>query len=124
MRAELAQFHAAIRHRLLNNFKYPNHDQRSFNDFYRGRFDHLDPLMNWKPYWGRNNGASIVHFHGPKPRQVRLIKAGRYDGKRDLNEIWARNPGAYDYYCPIWGHYVVSREPAGGRQRDDLSVLA
>jgi hypothetical protein len=112
MRAELPQFHAAIRHRLLNNFKYPNHDQRSFNDFFKGRFDHLDPLMNWKPYWGRNSGASIIHFHGPKPKQVEFIKAGLYTGKRDLNEIWARNPGAYDYYCPIWDQYAVLQKAA------------
>ena len=25
--------------------------------------------LNWKPYWAINNNASIVHFHGPKPKK-------------------------------------------------------
>ena len=105
MRGELPQFHAAIRHRLLNDFKYPNHDQKSFNDFFRSRYDALSPLMNWKPYWGRNDAASIVHFHGPKPRQLKSIKAGKYLGKRNLVSLWSRQPAAYDHYCDLWAYY-------------------
>jgi hypothetical protein len=25
--------------------------------------------LNWKPYWAINSNASIVHFHGPKPKR-------------------------------------------------------
>jgi len=25
--------------------------------------------LNWKPYWALNNNASIIHFHGPKPKR-------------------------------------------------------
>jgi hypothetical protein len=25
--------------------------------------------LNWKPYWGENAQAKIIHFHGPKPFQ-------------------------------------------------------
>lgn len=25
------------------------------------------PLFNWKPYWGYNARAKLIHFHGPKP---------------------------------------------------------
>ena len=107
MRAELGAFHAAIRKRLLGDFKYPNHDQQSFNDHFRGRYDQLSPLMNWKPYWGRNDHASIVHFHGPKPHNVQAIKAGVYQGKEGLVTIWKRNPAAYDYYCDLWKKYAL-----------------
>ena len=32
----------------------------------------LDSVWNWKPYWGVNDKAKVVHFHGPKPfvRQI------------------------------------------------------
>lgn len=105
MRADLSLFHSAIRRRLLNDFKYPSHDQRSFNDHFRDRYDHLSPLMNWKPYWGRNDKASIIHFHGPKPHNVPAIKSGQFRGKPALAAIWARNPAAYDYYCDVWEQY-------------------
>jgi hypothetical protein len=32
-------------------------------------WDRLRPELNWKPYWGENAQAKIVHFHGPKPYQ-------------------------------------------------------
>jgi hypothetical protein len=115
MRVDLDSFHAAIRRRLLKDFKYPNHDQKSFNDYYSGRYDHLSPLMNWKPYWGRNDAAAIVHFHGPKPHNVAGIKAGRFAGKRSLITIWERDPAAYDYYSELWTGYSLPAEPA--RQR-------
>jgi hypothetical protein len=115
MRADLGNFHAAIRRRLLNNFKYPNHDQKSFNDHFSGRYDHLSPLMNWKPYWGRNDAASIVHFHGPKPNNVAAIRDGRYSGKPSFVTIWQRNPDGYDYYAELWRSYSKPAEPARKR---------
>lgn len=45
----------------------PDFDQGALQMFFAGRWDRLDPIMNWKPYWGRNDRAIIVHFHGPKP---------------------------------------------------------
>ena len=29
----------------------------------------LPPRFNWKPYWGMDKDAVIVHFHGPKPER-------------------------------------------------------
>ena len=43
-------------------------DQGAYNQFYTGKFNvHRWPLFNWKPYWGYNPRAKLVHFHGPKP---------------------------------------------------------
>ena len=43
-------------------------DQGAYNEFYSGKFVvHRWPLFNWKPYWGFNARAKLVHFHGPKP---------------------------------------------------------
>jgi hypothetical protein len=43
-------------------------DQGAYNQFYAGKFVvHRWPLFNWKPYWGFNADAKLIHFHGPKP---------------------------------------------------------
>lgn len=42
-------------------------DQEAYKLFYGGRLDGLDGIYNWRPYWGDNPDARIMHFHGPKP---------------------------------------------------------
>jgi hypothetical protein len=48
-------------------------DEAAYRWFYRDEnaplWDRLRPELNWKPYWGENAEAKIVHFHGPKPYQ-------------------------------------------------------
>jgi lipopolysaccharide biosynthesis glycosyltransferase len=48
-------------------------DQAAYRRFYRDDncplWDRLRPELNWKPYWGENAQAKIIHFHGPKPFQ-------------------------------------------------------
>lgn len=54
-------------------------DQAAYRRFYRdgGRplWDRLRPELNWKPYWGENAQAKIIHFHGPKPYQQDHIES-------------------------------------------------
>ena len=48
-------------------------DEAAYRWFYRDEngplWDRLRPELNWKPYWGENAQARIIHFHGPKPFQ-------------------------------------------------------
>ena len=48
-------------------------DEAAYRWFYRDEngpmWDRLRPELNWKPYWGENPQAKIIHFHGPKPFQ-------------------------------------------------------
>ena len=48
-------------------------DEAAYRWFYRDgkgpMWDRLRPELNWKPYWGENAQAKIIHFHGPKPFQ-------------------------------------------------------
>lgn len=48
-------------------------DEAAYRWYYRDNngplWDRLRPELNWKPYWGENAEAKIVHFHGPKPYQ-------------------------------------------------------
>ena len=42
-------------------------DQGYLNDVCWDDFEVLPLEYNWKPYWGTNDNAIIVHFHGLKP---------------------------------------------------------
>jgi hypothetical protein len=45
-------------------------DEGALNMFYQGKFEVFEsPLFNWKPFWGGESGASLVHFQGPKPQE-------------------------------------------------------
>lgn len=42
-------------------------DQGYINEVCENEFDFLPLEYNWKPYWGLNENAKIIHFHGIKP---------------------------------------------------------
>ena len=42
-------------------------DQGYLNKFCFNDMTFLPLEYNWKPYWGINNNARIIHFHGMKP---------------------------------------------------------
>jgi hypothetical protein len=48
-------------------------DEAAYRWYYRDGsgplWDKLRPELNWKPYWGDNPEAKIIHLHGPKPYQ-------------------------------------------------------
>lgn len=51
-------------------------DQSAYVAYYSGRWNRLPLEMNWKPYWGTNPEAVVVHFHGPKPTRLARHEAG------------------------------------------------
>lgn len=109
-------FVAAIRQRLTGDFRYPAHDQESFNRFFghtlrnrlRGRtFDPMPPENNWKPFWGLGQSPAIVHFHGPKPGNTRAFANGQIvPHQSKLAELWRMAPGAYEQYSAIWDGFL------------------
>lgn len=102
MRQVTPAFHQAIRERLANNFTWPTHDQKSFNTFFADTYDKLDDRFNWKPYWGRNDDAVIIHFHGPKPHHIDGIHRGNGDKlSPKLVKIFQRDPEGYEFYCSV-----------------------
>ena len=57
-------------------------------------WDRLPPTMNWKPYWGDASRASIIHFHGLKPREYEkpnpeLLHLNRGDYQK-LSREWMK----------------------------------
>lgn len=73
-------------------------DQDSLRRFYTGQWGHLPIEYNWKPYWGVNPDACIVHFHGPKPSMRATDFAETH--------ISDMKVGGYDYYCGVYDTYL------------------
>ena len=46
-------------------------DQGFFNHLYKDDFEIMPFEFNWKPYWGTNQDAIIIHYHGWKIDQER-----------------------------------------------------
>jgi lipopolysaccharide biosynthesis glycosyltransferase len=49
-----------------------NYDQAALNEFFEKTYERLPLKFNHKPYWGIDNTASIIHYHGPK--YVHIVK--------------------------------------------------
>ena len=48
------------------NWIFEAYDQGLLQIFFKNRTDGIPIEFNWKPYWGLNKNASIVHFHASK----------------------------------------------------------
>ena len=74
-------------------------DEAAYRWFYRDSdgplWDRLRPELNWKPYWGENAQAKIIHFHGPKPYQRDHIDS-------HWPELKALTAGAYPALVEEW----------------------
>lgn len=55
---------------ISKQFKFVATDQGALNEFYK--HEKIIDEMNWKPYWGINENAYLIHFHGPKPYHFKI----------------------------------------------------
>ncbi len=73
--------------------------EAAYRWFYRDEsgpmWDRLRPELNWKPYWGENPEAKIIHFHGPKPYQRDHIDS-------HWPELREHTVGAYEAELERW----------------------
>lgn len=82
----------------LNIEKVPDFDKGAIKAFFKGRWDKLSALFNWRPYWGFHQSTVIVHFHGPPPLKFDpLTLRTRFDGGV-LKQLDDANPNAYKHY--------------------------
>lgn len=88
-------------------FKNGAFDQRAYQLFYASKWDKLPLEYNWKPYWGFNEDALIVHFHGPKIPQVRRILNGDVDRIPNVMvQLFERDPDSYRKYLACVDRYT------------------
>lgn len=76
------------------------YDQGHLNDFYRGKINQLKPIYNWKPYWGYNPAAEIVHWHGCKYPAAKAIINNTHHllSFKAHEKLFEMNPNGYKNY--------------------------
>ena len=80
-------------------FKFTSIDQGALNEFYT--HEKLPDEINWKPYWGINDEACIVHWHGPKPNHIKqwFNNALEIDNISQLKVYWQfLNAGTFNQH--------------------------
>lgn len=77
---------------------YDPFDQHKYRRFYASRMGFLPLRMNWKPYWGINEEAEIIHWHGPKPSSVEaaLLNGSELQGAWD--SLFSSSKESYLHY--------------------------
>ena len=113
--SDFKRFIASHLHELIDQ----NWDQGAYRRFFGRsnilttvcgtRWDALPPEFNWKPYWGRNAGAAIIHFHGPKPHDRELLRSGT--PADDAKWMVAFSGGAYDELTDLWREMLAQSAP-------------
>jgi hypothetical protein len=69
------------------------------------KWDDLPLQLNWKPYWGENPAASVVHFHGLKPwHRAQNCQTLPFF----LQTQWTP---AFEYYCAQWDEFLAALAP-------------
>ena len=61
------------------------------------KWEDLPVELNWKPYWGKDSDAALVHFHGPKPEQRDALDRGEC-----APHIAQYDAGAFRSYSELW----------------------
>jgi hypothetical protein len=90
---------------IKNNFEtLHTWDQTLYNSLYHNNFTKLPVEFNWKPYWGINKDAKIVHFHGVKPFSVNPIE--QVFKQPILKNLYDRNPNSYEYYNKLFESFL------------------
>lgn len=99
-RRSLAEFRQFL---IERRFRFTAHDQGAINEFYGGSRQVLPRQYNWKPHWGIEPNAIIVHFHGPKPEAFRLWQR---DSVAFMSRWPAHTPFLRTYTREAYQHYV------------------
>lgn len=79
-------------------------DQTAYQIFYHGKNTNLPVIYNHKPYWGVDNKAVILHFHGSKP--TNFVDEDSLKHFRTMHyKLYKKNPEAYDFYLELFKKY-------------------
>ncbi len=99
---------------MCDNFaRVAGYDQELLQLYYKNRWDPLSPTYNWKPHWGAQPRARIVHFHGPKPAAAgRLLQDREYRRDDPVFQTWRHwffaAPSGYEHYVERWATWLRS----------------
>jgi hypothetical protein len=81
------------------------HEQGEMNAIFWMKWNRLKLQQNWKPYWGVNESAEIIHYHGPKPLEIsRRLKSQQF-GDDTIAHFLTKNVEGYRYYNAMFSSY-------------------
>lgn len=102
---KMRESHEQFKDFIIKNLKkLSTYDQTAYQIFYNSKNSKLPNIFNHKPYWGIDEKAVILHFHGPKPTSF----SSEYEIKNlcpIYYEIFKKNPKAYDFYLDLFKKY-------------------
>jgi len=91
-------------------------DQEILRAAYANTATQLRPELNWKPYWGLNGKAVILHWHGPKPITVRnYLQNPEFSSHADWNALFQRNPEGYLQAERLYGDLLLGARAAAAQ---------
>ena len=103
LRESLPEFREYIRQNLAA-LEAESWDEAAYRWYYRDAngplWDRLNPQLNWKPYWGDQPAAKIIHFHGPKPYQRPWLDSV-------FPELKYLATGSYAKLCDRWSELLA-----------------
>lgn len=82
------------------------HDQSDLNGFYFDQWDRLPSVYNWKPYWGKNDHAVIVHFHGVKPQDAYSTLLSGDHPDPTVKNLVDLNTFGYTHYLGVFATHL------------------
>jgi Glycosyl transferase family 8 len=81
------------------------HEQGEMNAIFWMKWNRLKLQQNWKPYWGANESAEIIHYHGPKPLEIsQRLNSGLF-GDDTIAHFLTKNVEGYRYYNALFASY-------------------
>ncbi|MDD2878778.1 MAG: methyltransferase domain-containing protein [Acidiphilium sp.] len=85
-------------------------DQEILRVFIGNNYMLLPDHFNWKPYWGVNPEATILHWHGPKPEVIKQLRSQKINAThQSWTPLLEKNPEAYDYYVEKYSNFIENR---------------
>ena len=76
-------------------------DQTAYQKYFKKYYTKLNPIYNWKTYWGINSNAKLIHFHGIKPHHRMNISNGTL--KEPFSGLVSKE---FYYFTNIWDSYL------------------
>jgi hypothetical protein len=69
----------------------------------------LPDIYNWKPYWGVNADAPVIHWHGPKPATIEGLLDGSVTATHEAwQTLFERDRLAYRHYLELHHQALAS----------------
>lgn len=87
-------------------------DQGYLNQLCFKEMEILPVEYNWKPYWGINDNAKLIHFHGMKPSS-NLSEAGFTTDDNFFRDVFDANEkgyAGYVYYFSMFFDYLGRKD--------------